>query len=751
MFGANCQCTELGQDAFRSCDGLVGKIQFPKLITRYSLREFYDCTGITKVDFSKTTSLTEIHNEEFKNCTGLTEVVLPKFLAKLSDDCFSGCTGLTGLTFPQTLASIGVNAFNGCTNVSSFDVSHCISLTSIDKSIIYSFKEQCFYTEDVDNQKVYYDSSKKFCFGFKNNPKSQGEANVGTVTINSECQYILNFSFKNDPDDTTYAPTYITGLDISQCNNLKSIGEEAFWKQTKLSSSIVFPQSLKNLGDSAFDCSGVLSLDFSNCTKIKSMELFGVSGTAQEITSVDFPNSIKKISGFLNCPKLTHVNFENLIELEELPIQAFEGATALENIDLSNCKSLVNVGTSVFNVDVLTCDSEDNGIYYDASHTVCFGAINEENPPKSSLQINHNVRVIANNAFRNNITSITSFSMEGCNDIMAANTTGLFQGVTFRSPTRVFKKDDNGFFYDKGGVVCFGDTYNASSSTTHTEINKDELNFLPTTRFIAPLSFKGTTGNIGQMNLPPLLNGLGCSSMIDFSALQQTSITFPYSIKFFDTWSFANNKKITSIALPVDLQYIGNAAFGSWKALKTLVLPNNVRGLKEGAFSGCTSLTKLVLNNGLEQIGSNAFGSCPLGGELVFPSTLTTLDQNAFNKCTGLTEVNLSQCNNIDTIYSNTFGGCTSLKNIILSPSITNFEASWCGNGESTMDSISLPYSTEQIESGMISGISQFPNVSMNGVVYIKKGTTREMYLNTYGPLLPSSYRLPSVVWKATL
>lgn len=639
-------------------------------------RAFMGCTGIKKVDLSKCLALKGLYMDEFSGCTDLKEVVFPKFLDDIGQNAFKGDINLTILNLPNGLSSISSGAFDGCTGVESFDVSHCYKLKSIDKSIIYSFKPACFNVESCDGQNIYYDKSYKYCFGFYLNPKASGDKDVGTARINPQCSCLVDYAFSND-SSSSYAQTFMTTLDISQCNKLKYIGRNSFNDQTKMTGDLVFPDSITNIQPYCFNSCGITSLDFSNCIKVTTMSSNGVSyDPMPNLTTIKFPRSLISGAAQKGCPKLSSVNFSDLTQLESIGMHAFEDDPMLTNIDLSGCTSLTSVAQNAISTSSLTCTSEDNGIYYDASHTVCFGALDSTNVPSGALQINPNTKLIANNAFKQNFTNVTSFSMEGCNDFFASPTTGILSGVTFANPDSALLKDDNGFYYDKGGVVCFGQIYNADVKTVHTDITADELNFLPTTRYIAPFAFRNTGGSVEKINLPPLLNAMGMNAMAAFKALKQTSIVFPDSMKLFDKLSFSSNTQITSVTLPANLQMIDMNAFAKNSGLTSIILPNNVKSIKAGAFDSCTNLQTIIFDNNLTYIGSGAFKNCGLKQDLVFPVSLTTLDKTAFQNCAGIPAIDLSKCNNLYSIGSDAFSGCSSLKDIKLSDSIITFDPS---------------------------------------------------------------------------
>ena len=105
----------IGDNAFRYCIGLT-KIDLSGYtrLTNIGQQAFYGCTGLTEIDLSSCTGLTTIDCEAFFYCYSLTSIDL------------SGCTGLT---------IVGKEAFSYCTDLTEIDLSSCTRLQKVDDSV----------------------------------------------------------------------------------------------------------------------------------------------------------------------------------------------------------------------------------------------------------------------------------------------------------------------------------------------------------------------------------------------------------------------------------------------------------------------------------------------------------------------------------------------------------------------------------------------------------------------------------------
>ena len=135
-----------------------------------------------------------------------------------------------------------------------------------------------------------------------------------------------------------------TGLtSVTIPNSVTSIGYEAFFDCTGLT-SVTIPNSVTSIGDFAFEyCSGLTSVTIPNSvTSIGSNTFYGCTG----LTSVTIPNSVTSIGymAFYNCTGLTSVTIPNSVT--SISDGAFYDCTGLTSVTIGN--SVTSIGGYAF-------------------------------------------------------------------------------------------------------------------------------------------------------------------------------------------------------------------------------------------------------------------------------------------------------------------------------------------------------------------------------------------------------------------
>lgn len=117
--GVTYSVSAIGEEAFKGCTGIT-TVDFANGCTAIRTGAFSGCTGLTKVILS--TSVTSISNSVFAGCTSLSSVTMFNGLTSLGNYVFSNCTSLTSLTIPSTLKSMGDNSITSCTALTNITV-----------------------------------------------------------------------------------------------------------------------------------------------------------------------------------------------------------------------------------------------------------------------------------------------------------------------------------------------------------------------------------------------------------------------------------------------------------------------------------------------------------------------------------------------------------------------------------------------------------------------------------------------------
>lgn len=197
-----------------------------KKIGNYS---FKNCEKLSTIEF--TDSITHIGEYAFCFCRRVKELNLPDNLEIISDGAFSHCKELSTVNFNNKLQRIEYGAFFG-TDLYEFEIPD--SVTYIGS---YSFHDSFWY-RNQDYGVLYIG---KFAYSYKQNPDNLPR----TVVIKDGIEYICPEAFRE-----CY---YVESLQLP--DTLIGIEELAF-KRTRFK-SIVLPDSLKYIGESAFSESGI--------------------------------------------------------------------------------------------------------------------------------------------------------------------------------------------------------------------------------------------------------------------------------------------------------------------------------------------------------------------------------------------------------------------------------------------------------------------------------------------------------------
>lgn len=126
--------TAIAPNAFKN-KNKIKKVVVPDSVTSIEDGAFWDCTGLTTVNWNATecTSAGAASYPIFRGCYNLATVNIGKNVKIIPPFAFKDCTGLTSVTIPDSVTSIGHYAFEACTGLTSIVISD--SVTSIGNAV----------------------------------------------------------------------------------------------------------------------------------------------------------------------------------------------------------------------------------------------------------------------------------------------------------------------------------------------------------------------------------------------------------------------------------------------------------------------------------------------------------------------------------------------------------------------------------------------------------------------------------------
>lgn len=517
----------------------------------------------------------------FANCKTLKSVILPEKLEEIPASLFEGCSALTSLVIPNTVTKIGKNAFkeSGLTQITLPE-----SLTTIEASAFYKTKLETI-TIPKNVTKIPED-----CF--------------------YQCENLIRAMFPNTLT-TIDARAFrgcsnLTNIDIP--TSLETIGVGAFaeCKNLKLTNQFRFPDSMKEIGEAAFE----------NCTQLG-------------INQLIFPGNMENanIGGFKNCD-VTHVIVE-------------EGAKTVTLTSNKYIKSITLPKTVSKLVGFL-----------DAVELESF--VIDEDAPLTEIGVYTFFRCTKLKSFicPKSVTKIGGMAFSECS---ALETVKLPEGITSIG-NRAFEYCSSLVNLNiPKGVKTIGTKAFLSCSSWTGEVDLPQITVLPQQVFYGCSSLKRLTfatgitsigeealahcGGLGAMTFDEGLTSIGQKAFY-WSSI--TELHLPESLKSLSDWMCYNCENLQKVTLPNSLTEIAKGAFQSCKQLTEINIPTALTTIRETAFDGCAMLKELNLSN-VTTIEELAFRSCTQLTKVIFAKTLESIPVWAFGSCTSLADVTWPQ------------------------------------------------------------------------------------------------------------
>ena len=397
---------------------------------------------------------------------------------------------------------------------------------------------------------------------------------------------------------------------------------------------VVWPKSVKKIGEGSFENSGLEVLEMSENPQMIGKKAFNNCAELRELPSLSGVTHLEA-GAFEKCKRLALLDEKHKIDLSSLdsiPSYAFSGCTSIKSFVLSS--NLQQIDTDAFK----GCTSLTSVTLPESLTDIPYGAFNDT-PWYNNLKWIDNIKYINNVAMESKWESTV---------------------LNFRE-----------------GTLAIADNF------YHNYYSVSQVNIPSSVNYIGSGALSGL--QCATITLPSSLKRIGISA---FAASNLTSIELPESLEEIGEKAFIKCEKLSSLKISSSVKKIGANAFESC-ALETLTVPANVEEIGDQVFinnksllrvdyqapvlsnyifSDCTALERITLSGSIKEIPEYAFANNTSLIKLVFPETLETLGSSAFQNCTSLKSIELPE--GTTTIHSS-FRNCSGIQTVIIPSSVT--------------------------------------------------------------------------------
>ena len=641
--------TEITKDLMKGYENITSVV-LPNSVKRIGDRAFKDWTSLAQVIFAD--SLKSIGERAFEGCTSLTSIVIPNSVKSFERDVFHGCSNLASITLSDSLRVIGGASFWECTSLDSIIIPNSVTII---EDRVFEGCSKLSYISLGDSLKSIGE------YAFHRNDSLQ------TVNVNN-IETIFYVNYGNDQANP-----------FNRASTLLHKGN--------IVTELVIPEGVTTLGG------------LRNCGK-------------KNITSVTFPNSVKKIDDrfFAGWSELTNVVLSD--SLRTIGYKAFEDCKKLTTLTLG--ESLSNIGINAFigcdNLHVVNVNNLSilfNDIIYESNYMTNPFEMAKElhlcNEPITDLVVPETVKSIKGGVFKgkniaslslsNSVESIETEAFRDCkqlSSVVFGNSLRLIGIDAFREctsldsitiPNSVDTIEARAFEGCSGmSYLSIGDgvkTIGESGFYRCDGLQRLDITNLDTW---CTIDFKSDGSNPLRITKRLYLNDEEVTAVTPSNKVTHisnnafngatgiTSVTIPNSVKVIGERGFENCEKLTLVSFGNSVDSIGHRAFANCNALESIELPNSLKTISSEAFLDCRSVSSLTFGNSLETIGESAFRNCKLLESISLPNTITRIGARAFEECDKVLTVTLSS--RLKSIEKSTFKYCRSLESITIPNSV---------------------------------------------------------------------------------
>ena len=335
--GIEYTVTSIEYSAFFGCRSLTS-VKIPDGVTRIGYMAFYDCSGLTSVTIGN--GVMSIDSDTFSGCSGLTSVTIGNGVMSINDRAFYGCSGLTSISIPNSVTSIASDAFY-----------YTGWYKNQPDGILYLDNWLLGYKGDKPTGELVITEGTRGIAG----GAFSGCSGLTSITIPNSVENIGGGAFTNtgwymdQPDGILYLDNWLLGNkggeptgELVIKEGTKGFANSALSRCSGLT-SIIIPNSVKNIGSNAFYHSGLTSVTIGNGVKSIGSDAFEYN---YDLTSVH----ISDIAAWCTINFCTHRSnpffFANNLYLGEEKVTNLvipNSVTRIGDYAFEGCRGLTSV------------------------------------------------------------------------------------------------------------------------------------------------------------------------------------------------------------------------------------------------------------------------------------------------------------------------------------------------------------------------------------------------------------------------
>ncbi|MDD6994581.1 MAG: leucine-rich repeat protein [Candidatus Borkfalkiaceae bacterium] len=793
----NANITSLPSYLFRNCTSLNSVLaagatesETPVVdlsqITKFDKSNFENCTAITGVIFSTSSTLTALASSMFKGCTSLTSVNLPANIKTASTNVFQNCTALTSVTINGAMTSLGNYMFAGCSALTSIDLSkatvtgvpqyffdgcanlatvklNAAKITTINKyafrdctSLVSALPEdaeegaEAFSLENLTLLATINEGAFMGCAGLTSVVLPAKVISLSGEQIFRDCVRLQSVTFngaiKSFGRYTFAGCTSLQSIDLSKAT-ATSIAKGMFDGCTSLSNITVNATALPNI-------TAINDYAFRNCVSLAKATV--VNGT--EKTEVDFTlegfTALKTIGteAFAGCDGLTSVVLPTLASATgklTVSASAFNGCANLESVSIS--KNVSSIGAAAFGscakLAKITVNSANS--YYKALNGVLYTADGAIVCVPAGVEMeNYTLKLQEGD-------TIAAGALDGCVNVkkivlpeaMTSVADKLFQGLTTLEEVVLSSQTESigANAFENTGLKKITYTGAEEEAAAEGETALKTSVFPATLKFIGKYAFQNT--KLEKVILPATLNGLvlnASGSSIStrtvgdaaFAGSALQSVVIEGSETFFGGSATAKDGVFYNCVNLTRVEFTSNTAavlgtnaslgqnmFSGCTALESVVLPDT-EILPSYMFDGCVKLASVNIPASVTELPSGIFRGAAFT-EITVPAGISAIGRSAFSGCANLAKVTFNE--GLTSIGSSAFSGCVALTSVILPEGLLTIDGfSGCVN----LASVNIPSTVTKISSGAFDYCTALKSIvlpaSLETVAFAFEGWTAE-------------------------